>query len=468
VLASVLIKPLTLLLENKVQDQVGHAIWGSYSASFAFCLLMAILADMGVSSYATQQYAQNPAELRNQFPLLWGIKLFLGICFPFVIIGLDTVIGQSTQSTFAVFLIASTVSITQLAEFLRFYLMGMQVFRVEKYFSTLEKGLFAIVIGFLIYSGIIIREYIVARVLIGMLALILIYVYTLRLIGYQRPTFKFSVFWGIVRKSFPFAFMSTLVIINLKIDQVLLQYFSGDAEAGIYAGAFRWLDAYFMYLWIVLPFFFARFAHLVGDYVGQQRLFNLGQLLTAIPLIFIAIFVFFYGEVLLFLFTNSTALELERMLLCMKLLFATGLLCAFFAIFDNIMTASGYIRHINVILVICVIQNLVLNIIFIPRYGAIAAATTTFGSQCIMAVGYLYVMKRYMRIKIPVMQMVKLAILTLLLALTFYVCKRYAWIWWQTVLLSGVLFLGYIWMLRLIPLEIQKEIQDKWKGLRKH
>jgi hypothetical protein len=85
-----------------------------------------------------------------------------------------------------------------------------------------------------------------------------------------------------------------------------------------------------------------------------------------------------------------------------------------------------------------------------------------------MAVGYLYVMKRYMRIKIPVMQMVKLAILTLLLALTFYVCKRYAWIWWQTVLLSGILFLGYIWMLRLIPFEIQKEIQDKWKGLRKH
>ena len=57
-----------------------------------------------------------------------------------------------------------------------------------------------------------------------------------------------------------------------KWDQVMLERMAGDVPTGLYAAAYRWLDAFSMYLWIVLPMFFARFAFFPGDVERQGQL----------------------------------------------------------------------------------------------------------------------------------------------------------------------------------------------------
>ena len=108
-------------------------------------------------------------------------------------------------------------------------------------------------------------------------------------------SYHFSKFKGIVKQAFPFAIITILYSVHDKVDQVMLERMlpepNGAHETGLYAGAYRWVDAVSMYLWTVLPIFFARFASKIHSPKAQTQLLEFGQAVAAIPMIFVSVFV---------------------------------------------------------------------------------------------------------------------------------------------------------------------------------
>jgi O-antigen/teichoic acid export membrane protein len=211
-------------------------------------------------------------------------------------------------------------------------------------------------------------------------------------------------------------------------------------RSSLYAGSYRWLEAFQMYLWTVLPFFFAKFAFHQKEPEKLQRVFEMGQVIAAIPMIFVSVFVFFYSDRLFWLFDHSTSGEIEIMSNTTKILFLTGLSNGFFAIYGSLITCLGLEIKLSKYIIYSILLNIVLNFIFIPAYGTYAAAWSTFVSALFLAVAYIFLIKRKLPLEVPFNILFKLIALTILLLGFFGILSVFGIVWYM-VTIGGGLFL---------------------------
>lgn len=451
-----LVKPAALLLENKAQDLIGDEAWGEYAVALAWCFLGVMLTDLGLSNFTTQAYASKPTELRRTFAHHWGMKLLLVMLFPLVMLLLAWAKGESDTFMKLLLLVSVITAFNQLSEFLRFHIRAFQVFKIDSYLSVLEKCLYIVGVGALVYAGIDLQTFVWLRLGIWVLTFAIVYTLTVRIMGFRLPRIEWTKFLPTLRMSIPFSMLTILGAMNEKTDQIILKEMLDAQAVGIYAAAYRWMEAVFMFLWIVLPFFYARFAYLKDDPEAQQKLFEKGQLLTSLPLIFVSAFVFAYPEKLLFLFTHREAADLQQMADCMQILFAGCALYATFSIFDNLMTSTGYTKYVNRILLASIVANVVVNLLLIPYLGVLAAAYSTLMSYAIMSLSYLYVMKRYMHVRIPIRQLLKVGLWAATVFGGFILTKELGGLWYVALCGCAV---GAVVMLGLLDL-----VPEDWKA----
>ncbi|MEL7339643.1 MAG: polysaccharide biosynthesis C-terminal domain-containing protein, partial [Bacteroidota bacterium] len=284
----------------------------------------------------------------------------------------------------------------------------------------------------------------------------LFYALLIRAFGWLRPRLKIQSVAQVIRLSWGFALMTILYSLHDKVDQVMLERLFGEAENGLYAAAYRWLDAFSMYLWTILPFFFARFAFFLKEPQEQEKLLHYGQIVTAVPMIFVGVFVWFHGEQLLFLFDQSTPAELETIRLCLQALFLAGLMNGIFAIFSTLLTSTGHEKKVNYMVLASILLNVGLNFWLIPQYGAIAAAWSTVISYALVNALYLVYIQQHLSIQIPWLQMLKLSVAGMALFGAFWGMGQLGLSWWQTSLIAGAAYLLFCYLIGLISWRLFK------------
>ena len=437
----------------EVQDVIGHAAWGTYAALLSFGFLFIALSDLGVNYFATKTLAGQPELMRSYFPNLLTFKVFITFLYPFVMVGAGWVLGYEEEELYLLLLLCLVHGGGQIMQFFRANFQAMQRFRIDGIFSVLDRVILLGIVGVLFVTEMDIERFVYGRLIAIGISVLICYLVLLRLYGWMSPRLDRPLLKKMIRQSLPFAMMTVLYSIHDKVDQVMLERMAGEVENGLYVAAYRWLDAFSMYLWTVLPIFFARFAFFIKDLQEQEKLLHFGQVITSLPLIFVSVFVFFFGDKLLFLYDNSTATELETMRLCLQLLFGTALLNAVFAIFSTLLTSTGYERYVNGMVAVAILLNIVLNAIFIPRYGAVASAWTTLGSYALMDVSYVIFIAIRLDIRVPWSQMGRILVLTLGLVALMYGLKWGGLVWYWTTLVAGVACVPLIFGLRLISWE---------------
>lgn len=442
-----------------VQDKVGHDAWGTYAALLSFGFLFIALADLGINQYATQSLASKPELLKTNFPNLLTVKGLLVIVYPFLMIGAGYLIGYREGELLFLFLLSFVHSGAHLTQFFRANFRALQRFKVEAILSVVDKVvLFSLVIG-LLMTSIDIDRFIYARLVSVGITIGLFYALMTWAYGWLRPRLNLPVIKKIIRSSLPFALMTILYSVHDKVDQVMIERMKDAGENGLYAAAYRWLEAFSMYLWTVLPIFFARFAFLIKDFKEQEKLLHFGQVVVALPLVFVSVFVWFHGEVLLFPFDQSTPEELAVILQCLQVLFIAVFFNAIFAIFSTLLTATHHLKFVNTLSVISIFLNIVLNWIFIPKYGAIASAWTTVISFAFMDLMYIVYFQFRMPIKIPYIQMGKILVISALLVGIFWGGVQLSSPWYATTFVAGGAFLGMIFLSRLVSLDQLKNFR---------
>ena len=295
-----------------------------------------------------------------------------------------------------------------------------------------------------------IDRYVYARLLaIGITVLAFMAVIRRMYFGF-RLSFDGKFIKGVVSASLGLALMTILYSVHDKVDQVMLERLAGDVPNGLYSAAYRWLEAVSMFLWTVLPIFFARFSFFKDNEVEQEKLLHFGQVITAIPLLYIAIWVWNYAELLLFPFTESTPEELEIIAACLRAIFVAVGINGCFAIFSTYLTSTGYEAKVNIMAIGSIALNIVLNFIFIPRYGAVACAWTTVLSYAFMSVAYLIYIEWKLTISIPYVQIVKLLLLGGIVFGGFHLLEGLAMSWYVVSILAFFLTILAAFLLGLL------------------
>ena len=438
---NLLIKPVWLLIENIVQDRIGHDEYGTFAALYALGYLFISLSDLGVNMYTTKHVAGNPTNMNRLFSNIISFKVLLSIVYPVFMVGVGYLLDYSPVELYFLAVLSFTQAVLQLLLFFRSNFQASQYFRLDSIVSVSDKAILMLIILIMLYNRITLESYIYARLISAVITILIFYWVLVKLYGWIRPTFNIPSIKEILVLSFPFAVMTILYSFNEKLDQVMLERI-GDQDiarlrSGLYAGAYRWLEAFQMYLWTVLPFFFAKFAFHQKDTGKLQRVFEMGQVVSAIPMIFLSVFVFFFSEHLFWLFNNSTQEELTIMADTTRILFLTGLFNGFFAVYGSLLSCLGLEKRLSSIIIISIVFNIVLNFIFIPQYGTYAAAWSTFASVIFLSIAYIYLIKTRLTIQVPFVLLLKLGSITLMLVGFFWLLNSLGLLWYQVSICGG-------------------------------
>lgn len=447
-------------MENAVQNAVGHEDWGTYAAMYAFGFLFITLSDLGINQYSTKTLASQPELLKSFFPNLFTTKVILLIFYPLLMVAIGWLImGFSQRELYFLYLLGLVHGGNQFVQFFRANFQAMQAFRIDGFASVVDKVFLILLVWTLFFVGINIESFIYARLSTTFLTIIVFYIVISKLYGWLAPKFNSKLIGNILRGSFTFALITILYSIHDKIDQVMLKTLYGEVETSLYAAAYRWMDAFAMYLWLVLTLFFAKFAYHIKEPEEQTKLIKVGQIITALPLIFVSVFVFFYGEKLLWQQTNSTVTEMHTMVQSLNIIFIAVCFNSIFMIYSTLMTATGYEVIVNWLVVFGIAINVILNFIFIPTYGAIAAAWSTTISLGALILCYVFYTYFYLPVRIPFVLIGKIILAGLGLVICFWLLTFTSLEWYLITSIAGGVYIGICGLLGLIPKDLVRMLR---------
>ena len=390
VVLNALVKPLSLLLENVAQDRIGHADWGMYSGLQSWGFILLILCDFGLNQFTTQRLASKPEALHENYPYLFGLKITLSLLYPALMLGLGYLWGFDARELYYLFWLSLIQAAMQLLAFFRANFQAAQAFKTDSFASVFDRILLMLGVGVLLHTGMNLESFVWLRVLVVMLTLALFYVLLVRQQGgIQLPKWDKKHSPELLKGSFSFAMVMFLYSMNEKIDQVMIRELVGNDENGLYAGAYRWLEAISMYQWTVLPIFFARFAASVNDNEKLPPLLQFGQYINALPMLLVCSCLVWQGDLLLFLFKSSTPAQIETIRYCLQVLMAALGFGAIFSILSTLLTATHHEKFVNVLIILGIAVNVGWNAVFVPEYGARAAAWGTFANYAFLSLAYL-------------------------------------------------------------------------------
>lgn len=451
VLLNALIKPLWLLTENVVHDQLGHEEWGIYTTLFSFAFLFISLSDLGINQYATKRLSEDPKLFNTYYPNFLSVKLLLNIGYPILMLGIGWLWGFRGRALYILGIVSLIHSGGQLVHFFRAQFQAKQKFKLDAVISVVDKALLLIVVLVLLATHIDLERFIWTRFLILLGLATLLFVGLSNQYGWYTPKWESGLIKKMLKASASFALITILYSIHDKVDQVMLQKIVGEVETSLYAGAYRWMDASSMYLWIILPIFFSKFAFHKSEPHLKNQLIRLGQLITSIPIVYLSVFVFFYGEKLLFLFANSTEAQLQTMEITLKVLFIALMVNGLVMIYSTLLTSTGHEKFVNKMILIGIAVNVLMNLILMPEYGAVGAAWSTVASLSLMGISYLWYTYYHLEEKVMFDIIGKVLIAMFILVAGFYILERLTLPWYVTSIFAGIGYLIACWSMKLLP-----------------
>lgn len=439
VLLNLLVKPGWVVLENVVQDRIGHELFGTFTALLTLATIVAAVSDLGTTQLTVKRLAASPGFLTDFFPTLLPLRAGLGVAFLLLTMGIGWVLGYRGHWLLLLAVTAGGMLLSQYILFLRGVLQADQRFNTDAVLSVLERLLLLVLVLALLPTGLTLDRYVGARtVAIGFVFLLLVGLIR-RFHGRILIRPQWQQARQVLTESLPLAFITLVYGLNERIDMLMLERLVSGRDASYYAAAYRWVDAVMMYLWTVLPLFFARFAHATGRRQEQQELLWFGQRIVTVPLLWVVGFALFRGELLFTQFTHSTPAEVARMTQCLQLLSLNVLVHAFFAIYSTLLTSTDHEKPVSWLVTVSIVLNIGLNFLLMPRYGALAGAFNTLLCAVLVSVGYIWLVPRRTGVQLPWAMLLRLALGFVGLCGGWYALRTYAHLpWWLEAALAGV------------------------------
>lgn len=454
IVLNLLIKPLYIFgIEVSVQNTVGTSMYGIYFALLNGAYLFQIINDFGIQIYTSRMVAQDNTAARSLFPSLLVLKGVLAILF----VGAIAVYAYAMGYTdwFGLLMpIAFNLILLSFLLYLRANVAAFGLYRLDSILSVLDKLLMILVCGYLLFlSDIPFTIYHFVYAQMATLALTLV-VALLVLAARQALSIRLPAFRQIRQLLFragPYAVAVFLMSLYTRIDGVMVEQLATDGRyaAGVYAAGYRLLEAANMIAYLFAVLLLPMFSGILGDRTRLIDLLALAFRFMWTLTISVSVMTFFFREDLIHLFYTEATGTWAPILGILILSFnAVGLMY----VFGTYLTALGVIRRLNKLYVICVVVNILLNWILIPRYSALGAAVATLFTQAVVAISLMWMVRLQLRPLVDLRDVMRPAVFVLITAITAYALSQYAtglhWTWRfaasMLIILGGVFATGMV------------------------
>lgn len=427
---NLLIKPFyVLVIEVGVQNEVGPTSYGLYFALFNFSYIFQVLVDVGIQNYNSKTIAQDRSLVTSYIPHIIGLKCILSILFIGTIFLFAIVMGYPSSYFNLLALIVINQVLLSFILYLRTNISALGHYRIDSLFSIIDKLILILIIGYLLwFSGNVasftIYWFVYCQMASLIVCLIAILLFLHIKVGSMVPKFSIPFSKKLIKQAIPYALIILLMTVYTKVDAVMLERMlvDGKTEAGIYAAAYRLLDAVNMLGYLFAVLLLPMFSHALANNQPVQDLALLGFRLIMLLSISAALFCFYNNvEIMSTLYTESTMYYGT----ILKIIIFGFIPIGITYITGSLLLANGNIKSLNILFGIGIVFNIALNFIFIPEYKAIAAAYTTVGTQFVVAIGQIYLIYKHCNTKINSSLITSLISYTLIISGILYGLNAY-------------------------------------------
>jgi O-antigen/teichoic acid export membrane protein len=406
---NLLIKPFwTIIIEPKVQVQIGDIAYGEYFVIFNFSLLLNILLDFGLTNFNNRNISQNSHLLSKHFSKMLSLKFALGLFYLVISILVGFFLLDFRFELMLILCINSfCLSFTL---FLRSNIQALHLFKLDSVISVLDRVIMIIILMLMLFKifgfEMTMMNFVYAQTF-GYVAVSIICFF---IVLNKTHTFKLNWDWAfnrmILKKSLPFAILVLLMTFYNRLDTLMLKQMLPDEQAkyesGIYAKGFRLLDAANQIAYLFSIQLIPLFSRMLKNKENIENIVKLSFTLLITPALVVSISTIFYAEhffeKIYFSsqegYISADGADTFKILMCCF----TGL--SLTCIFGTLLTASGNLKKQNYVALGGILINVILNLILIPQFFAFGSAISSLVTQMVTGLLQVYLCYKVFHFKV--------------------------------------------------------------------
>jgi|Napbiome12C3dose_1001474.scaffolds.fasta_scaffold00006_77 O-antigen/teichoic acid export membrane protein len=371
---------------------LGVADFGLLTAALAYFAIFSAVADFGFNRYLIREVAKDTSKAGE---LLWNVVM-LRITLTSVLFALFSLILYALDPDkirVSLILLASIAILPQAIAFtfdaIFVATRKLQFSAVSVFISALTTalvGLYLVGQGFGPWGAV---NALIIGQLVYAIALILFLYKDKRLI---LSKVQVGLMKQVLAGSLPYGLLAVLGLLYFRIDALLLSYIKGSYETGIYGAAYRFLEAV---IFIPSAFSMALFPVLSrvheSSAEGIRKLyFKSFKIMLGLGLVVLAGYFFILPPVIKFLLPNYLPSIQAIKILSLSIPFMFIHVPAV----TVLLSTDKYLKQVLSLSVLALSFNILANLIFIPKFGFLAAAWVTVGSEVLSFIIFFLLTKK--------------------------------------------------------------------------
>lgn len=428
---NLLIKPFWILgIDVGVQNQVGADSYGLYFAIFNFSFMFSILLDMGTTNFNNRNIARNNQLLDKHLSSIIILRFLLAAVYMVMVFAVALIIGYRGFMLKLLFWTSLNQFLNAFLLYLRSNISALLMFKTDSVLSVLDRFIMIILCSILLWGNVTsvpmrIEWFVYSQTIaycISVLVALSIVLYKSKLSGlhWNRPFFLM-----VLKQSLPFATLALLMVCYNRIDSVMIERILpsgiGATQAGIYASAFRLLDALVMIAYLFSVILLPLFSKMLKEKEDVKPIVR-----TAFSLLFVfavsaTIILLCYKTPVISLLYND---HIQDSINVFTLLIPCIIPISLMYVFGTLLTANGSMKKLNITALIGISVNVLINIILIPRLQARGAAIASLSTQSVVSLLQFIIAMRELKVPLRTLPWLPCLLFTALLIPTTILSTR--------------------------------------------
>lgn len=371
--AQALIKLINFAVSIAVVRYLGAQELGRYAYVLAFAYPFGIVADFGLATFAIREISREPARGPEVVAGLRRAVLLLSGLGSVAMMGVAILAGHDTTTMLCMGLAALSMLLSAATTPFIVVLTAREDLHLVSVHRVVASTLVALVTVIVLLQEGASLGLLAASVAVN--GLMLVFARFLAGSAPSPPVVLSAYVRTMIRRALPFGLLMLGYALYYRVDMIILHWLREARDVGLYAAAYRFLDAVILLAASIGGPFYPRLSSMVGrDLQGIRNLLE-G---TWKPLLALGLPVmlgtFFLADSLTQVLFGNEFIEAGAVL---KVLILGSLPLLWINIPNQALLAADVVLPLARVYGLSVLVNVLLNIVLIPRWGPVGAAVAT-------------------------------------------------------------------------------------------
>lgn len=420
-LASIAQKIISFVYFAIIARSLGAEDTGKYFFALSFTTIFVVFIDLGLTNVLVREGAKTKEKIVEFVSGVLFLKIFLGIGTYLVMAVVLSILGYAIDMKMLVFISGITMLFDSLQLSLYGTLRALGNVKYEAFGIVGSQGTTLILGTIFLYFKLPITYLMIAFLIPSFLNTafaytILVTRYNLRL----RPKFIKGIILYIIPIAVPFALATVFGRVFSYADSVMLSKMAGNAAVGWYSVPYKIAYAFQFIPFALIAGLYPRMSeYYVHDQKRLGEVFNQGLRYLLIVSVPMSVGIIILGTKIIQTFFGNQYLP---SIMPLQILMA-GVITSFLnVLLGALLNATGRQKTQTIFVGLVMVCNIILNVILIPRFGVVGAATAATTGNTI-----LFVLSWIMSTRIVTVDYSKLGMLLLKLVLSTGIMAIVVW-----------------------------------------